>query len=244
MANTQSFSLSYTQKTVKMPTFDFFIPKDNFFINAHGVSVTDITKSSTELSNGEISILNRSNNLIYFNSLLVSSITVKKDTKTPRILFRVNKTKTLTTGNYILDEYTIRFRNRSIGLFLLKREANFYDGSNTVLYPFQSTKIQAAYIVLNPSQIGIQYFGKSNTNPDRLIGTLDINLTVNMLNNLSGDIIISEPITISINLINTGFKPQSGINQSIDYNVGDGFINIDVLDTSTTADGQSITLRT
>lgn len=237
------FTPTYTQLSVKMPTFDFFIPRDNFYINTYGVSVMDITKSSTKLADGEISILNRNNKIIYFDSLSVTGVTIKKDSKTPRSSIIINKTKITETENKLVEEFTVTFKGTKIGLLLLQRDLLFKDGSNRVLYPFQSTKIQASYVVLNVNRVGIQYFGQSNTNPERKVGTLDINLSFNVRTNTTNTILISEPITLSVNLVNTGLEPQT-FTETIEYNTGETIIDITVSDIPTTSQDQSITITT
>lgn len=197
----------YTKKLAKQPVFDFMIQDSDFYINTHGVSVTELGKSTTSLSNGMFYILNRTSKSFVFNSLDLTSIRFRNESAIPASTLKTNFFKTTynTTLTERYDTYNVLFRSKIIGELTIFRKTKYDNGLNFILNPFQSIEFGATYSVKNLNLLDIQYYGLSNINPNRRVGTIDIGLTIKSFTDLAMTNAVYEPITLTVNLVNTGY---------------------------------------
>lgn len=201
MANTTLF----TRKTEKQPVFDFMIQNlnDEFYINTHGVSVDEVSKSYTNYNNGLFYVLNKNNKAIYFNGLYVSNIRMRNERGYPSNAMRISLRETTTSGNYMYEKYIVSFRFREIGELIIGRLINFENNNNVYLNPFQSIEFSATYEVLNVGNLANQYYGKSRVNQTKRSGTIDITFSIKCFADKELTKQINDTITISVNTINT-----------------------------------------
>jgi hypothetical protein len=86
---------------------------------------------------------------------------------------------------------------------ILNTQINYKNGSNAVLYPYQSYKVGAQYIVKNVNNLNYQYYGKTKLAPNKKNGIIDINCKINVYTDSGLATLISNDLTLSVNLINT-----------------------------------------
>lgn len=201
----------YTKKLAKQPVFDFMIQRDDFYINTHGVSVTELAKSYTPLSSGLFHILNKTNQPFVFNSINVSSIKFRNESAIPASTLKISFLETTynTTLTQRYDAYNVLFRSKIIGKLTLSRKTKYDNNSNFVLNPFSSIEFGATYLVLNLNQLDVQYYGSSNINPDSKKGTIDIVLTIKTFTDLAMTNAVYESVMLTVNLVNTGYVPAT-----------------------------------
>lgn len=212
---------AYNKKFAKQPIFDFYIPKyggsasvvgesNDFYLNTHGISVTNLSKSYTSLIDGYFYILNKNNQTIYFDSITLSSAKFRKDPATPNNSLDVKLNTTGTTysvdNSIRYDNYIVKFRSKEIGNLTLSSKTAYGNGSLYLVNPFQSLKFGATYAVDNVGLLDSQYYGKSSTNQDKMIGTIDFTFNVLCWRENSKLTPIKDTITITINLINTYYE--------------------------------------
>jgi hypothetical protein len=201
----------YSKKLAKQPVFDFMVQYDDFYINTHGVSVTEYAKSYTPLSSGKFHILNKTNQPFVFNSINVSSIKFRNESAIPASALKISFLETVynktLTERY--DKYNVSFRSKVIGSFTLSRKTKYDNNANFVLNPFSSIEFGATYSVINLNQLDVQYYGASNINPDSKRGTIDIALTIKTFTDLAMTNAVYESVTITVNLVNTGYVPAA-----------------------------------
>jgi hypothetical protein len=197
----------YTKKLAKQPVFDFMIQNSDFYINTHGVSVTELGKSTTSLSNGLFYILNKTSKSFVFNRLDVTSIRFRNESAIPATTLKINFSNTIYNTNLTerYDIYNVLFRSKIIGELSIFRRTKYDNDLNFVLNPFQSIEFGATYTIKNINMLDIQYYGLSNINPNRRIGTIDIGLTIKSFTDLAMTNAVYEPITLTVNLVNTGY---------------------------------------
>jgi hypothetical protein len=197
----------YTKKLAKQPIFDFMIQDSDFYINTHGVSVTELGKSTTSLSNGLFYILNKTSKSFVFNRLDVTSVRFRNESAIPATTLKISFFKT--TYNIDLSErydtYNILFRSKIIGELTINRKTKYDNDVNFTLNPFQSIQFGVTYSVKNLNMLDTQYYGLSNINPNRRMGTIDIGLTIKSFTDLAMTNAVYEPITLTVNLVNTGY---------------------------------------
>lgn len=199
----------YTKKLAKQPVFDFMVQDSDFYISTHGVSVTELDKSYTTLSNGLFYILNRTSKSFVFNSLNVTSVRFRNESAIPAstLKFSFNRTTYNTSLTQRFDIYDILFRSKIIGELRISRKTKYDNDVNFTLNPFQSIEFGASYSVRNVNMLDTQYYGLSNINPNRRRGTIDIGLTIKSFTDLAMTNAVYEPITLTVNLVNTGYVP-------------------------------------
>jgi hypothetical protein len=206
-------SLVYTQLysriNEKQPIFDFMIKKADFYINTHGVSVTELGKSYTSYNDGLFYILNKNNKPIYFNGLYFNSIRMRRENGYPSANLTSVLSETRVVGNYTYEDYILSFRRQTIGKLTIGRLNEYVNESNVILNPFQSLEMSASYTVLNLNRLDIHYFGKSNLNPNKTKGTIDISFNIKCFANREYTQAINDTLVLTINTINTGYVPQS-----------------------------------
>lgn len=199
----------YTKKLAKQPVFDFMVQDSEFYINTHGVSVTELGKSYTALSNGLFYILNKSSRSFVFNSLNVTSVRFRNESAIPATTLKIsfNRTTYDTSLTQRYDRYNILFRSKIIGELLISRKTKYDNDLNFTLNPFQSIEFGATYSVKNVNMLDTQYYGSSNINPNRRKGTIDIGLTIKSFTDLAMTNAVFESVTLTVNLVNTGYVP-------------------------------------
>lgn len=212
MANT-SF---YRRKIAKQPFFDFMIQHDDFYINTHGVSVTDINRAHTKLIDGLFHVLNKNSQPIVYSSLTVSSIRFRNENAIPATTLKISFNKTTYSADnlYRFDTYNVLFRSNIIGILTIRTKTKFENNNNVVLTPFQSIEFGASYAVSNVNLLDVQYYGASNVQPDKRTGTIDINLTIKSFTDLEMTNAVYETMTLTVNVINTGYVAAALQNQT------------------------------
>jgi hypothetical protein len=206
-------SVSYTdffnRVTEKQPVFDFLIKNNDFYINTHGVSVTEFDKSYTTLSDGKFYVLNKNNKTFYFNGLYLSSVRMRRENGYPTIALRAKLIDTRVIGNFVYEDYYLNFRGKDIGKLTISRLTRFANNNNIMVSPFQSIEMYATYSVLNVNNLSLQYYGKSNIAENKNKGTIDVNFNIRCFTDKEYTNQISENLTITINTINSGFVPTA-----------------------------------
>jgi hypothetical protein len=202
-----SQSSLFTRYIEKQPVFDFMIKKEDFFINTHGVSVTELDKSFTTINDGSFYVLNKNNKPLYFNGIYLSSVKMRRERGYPGNLLRLSLNNTTTSGNFLTENYNVLFRGRLIGELIIRRPSAYQNNSNLLINPFQSVEFSATYKVVNLNNLNEQYFGKSRLNQNRRKGTIDVNFTIRCFANKELTQQINETLTITINTVDTGYVP-------------------------------------
>jgi hypothetical protein len=199
----------FTRYTEKQPVFDFMIKKEDFYINTHGVSVTELDKSATIINDGLFYILNKNNKPLYFNGLFLSNVRMRRERGYPGNALRVRLADTSVSGNFLFERYNVIFRGRLVGELTIRRLSTYQNNNNSLINPFQSIEFSATYRVINLNNLNEQYYGKSRLNQNKKKGTIDINFTVKCFTDkeLTQDVV--ETLTITINTVNTGFVPTA-----------------------------------
>lgn len=191
-----------------MPVFEFLIKEPDFFINVPGVSVTEVFKSKTKIDDGEFFILNKGNNPIYFIDVELVSVRLRRNNRIPNLNMGMVKLGSYVTNNKIYYEYDITFRNNSIGNLKLYRPQSFEANSKKSLFPFEAFKLNAVYNVQNINVLPLHYYGENLIEKNKMIGTIDFNFNFNFYEDKNFDNIITDYVTVSVNLINSGYVPQ------------------------------------
>ena len=201
----------YTKKLAKQPVLDFMVQHDDFYINTHGVSVTESSKSYTTLSNGLFYILNKNSQPFIFNSLNVSSVKYRNESAIPPNTLAINFLETTynTSKSHRYDAYNVLFRSQVVGKLTISRKTQYENDMNIILNPFQSIEFGATYLVENLNLLDLQYYGASNINPDKKRGTIDITLTIKCFTDIAMTNPVYESITLTVNLVDTGYVPAA-----------------------------------
>lgn len=215
-------------KTAKMPVFGFMIPEDGFYMSTPGLSVTDINKSYSDLSDGKFYIMNRNNTSIYFNKITISKIIARNASRNDN--FTISLYDRVVDVDYLYDIYYIYYSknpnatSRVTTNITNKRQYSTTDiniigkltirtnlkdlVSNTVrLLPFQSIEFAVSYEVINVNNLSWQYYGKTPQTPNQRKGTIDIIFDVYCYQDESLVHEIRDNVVISVNLVNTGYVP-------------------------------------
>jgi hypothetical protein len=197
----------FSRVTEKQPVFDFMIKKDDFYINTHGVSVTEFDKSYSTFNDGLFYVLNKNNKPLYFNGVYLVNARLRKERGFPANSLRVFLTNTSFSGNYMYENYNVSFRGRQIGQLTISRLSTYQNNSNLLINPFQSIEFSATYQVINLNNLDQQYFGKSRLNQDKKKGTIDINFTIRCFADKEFTQQVNDTLTFTINVVNTGYVP-------------------------------------
>jgi hypothetical protein len=205
MSNTNLFS----RITEKQPVLDFMIKKEDFYINTHGVSISELGKSYTNFSDGVFYVLNKNSKPIYFDGIYLSNVKMRKESAYPASSMKIFTDKSEIIDDVLYEKYILRFRGNDVGELTIGRDLRFQNGSNFKLNPFQSISLFATYTTLNVNKINLHYYGKSNLSPNRHIGTIDVEFIIRSFSDAEFKNITNDVMTITINKINTGFVPES-----------------------------------
>jgi hypothetical protein len=197
----------FSRVTEKQPVFDFMIKKDDFYINTHGVSVTEFDKSYSTFNDGLFYVLNKNNKPLYFNGVYLVNARLRKERGFPANSLRVFLTNTSFSGNYMYENYNVSFRGRQIGQLTISRLSTYQNNSNLLINPFQSIEFSATYQVINLNNLDQQYFGKSRLNQNKKKGTIDINFTIRCFADKEFTQQVNDTLTFTINVVNTGYVP-------------------------------------
>ena len=197
----------FSRVTEKQPVFDFMIKKDDFYINTHGVSVTEFDKSYSTFNDGLFYVLNKNNKPLYFNGVYLVNVRLRKERGFPANSLRVFLTNTSFSGNYMYENYNVSFRGRQIGQLTISRLSTYQNNSNLLINPFQSIEFSATYQVINLNNLDQQYFGKSRLNQNKKKGTIDINFTIRCFADKEFTQQVNDTLTLTINVVNTGYVP-------------------------------------
>lgn len=204
----------YSRVTEKQPVFDFMIKAQDFYLNTHGVSVTEQGKSYTNYNDGFFYILNRNNIPIYFNGIYFNNARMRRENGYPPATLKVGLGESKNIDGIIYDNYEVKFRGNLIGHLTLSRKEILIDGSNFLLYPFQSAEFSMTYRVINLNRLDLQYYGKSDVNKNNKVGTIDFNFMIKSYTDKNFKNLIEEEITFSVNCVDTGYVPFSISNES------------------------------
>lgn len=191
---------------VNSPTFDFKLVDLN--INFIGVSVSDQLKSTSVLDT--VYVLNKNNKAVHFNGLALKDVVLRNRNLTSDVKNLIVTTSDITSvGDFVSLKYTYQYKGQPIGMLEIRYPWSYYTQENTLILPFQSFPIEAVYNVIDPGVLVNQYYGQSITEPNKKTGIIDANFVVTC-SNKDGNI-LTEDITISVDVINGGFvRPASG----------------------------------
>jgi len=196
-------SVTYIRKVDIQPKFSFRIDGSDFYLNTHGLSVTDSTKSTSSTDNNFIYIMNKQTTPIYVSGVSLSGLTFRNRNGELNTTLKTTLDSVADDETYQYQTYNVYFRGNLIGKLILSTELGYKNGSKTVLYPYQSYKIGAQYIVQNINNINYQYFGRTKLTPNKKNGIIDINCKINVYTDSGFTTLINSDLTLSINLINT-----------------------------------------
>lgn len=196
-------SFTYIRKVDVQPTFSFRIEGSDFYLNTHGLSVTDSTKSTSSTDNNFIYIMNKQTTPIYVSGVSLSSLTFRNRNGELNTTLKTTLDSVADDETYQYQTYNVYFRGNLIGKLILSTEIGYKNGSKTVLYPYQSYKIGAQYIVQNVNNLNYQYYGKTKLAPNKKNGIIDINCKINVYTDSGFTTLINSDLTLSVNLINT-----------------------------------------
>lgn len=232
-----TYTLTTTVQTLVVePEFDFYIPNNEFYLNIPAVSITAVDKSRTNYNDGIFAVMNRRNQPIYyknitFNNGVIRGSYIKSDNKN----LVVTKINTNTDNHYTYEVYSVGYIqiaapivstnssrsvssvNRAskqiiIGYLTLRYPNNYYNNDGKMIAPFESVPFSATYAVTNVGQLSNQFYGKTITAPNKNVGTLEFNFLVEVYDNnpLNTNItpnVLTTPLVISVNVVNTGYIP-------------------------------------
>lgn len=200
-----SITATYIRVVDTQPTFNFMVNQSDFYINTHGLSVTDSTKSASPNTNNFVYVMNQQQNPVYVSGVSISSIVFRQSKVQLSSILNLSITPTTVTydDNYEYHNYNVYYRGNLIGILVLNIDLNYKNGSNTVLYPFQSYRIGAQYTVQNVNNLNVQYFGASKLTPDATNGIIDINCSLNVFTDSTMTTLSTTNLVLSLNLIKT-----------------------------------------
>ena len=203
MASSLYVSTTYIRRVDVQPTFSFRIEQPDFYINTHGLSVTDSTKSTSPTDNNFIYIMNKQNTPLYISGVSLSSLTFRNRNGELNTTLKTTLDSVVDDETYQYQTYNVYFRGNLIGKLILNTDIAYKNGSKTTLYPYQSYKVGAQYIVQNVNNLNYQYYGKTKLAPNKKNGVIDINCKINMYTDSGFTTLINSDLTLSVNLINT-----------------------------------------
>lgn len=191
----------YITRIAKQPIFDFMIPSDGFYLNTHGVSITESGRSTTNLTDGLFYILNKNTQPIYFNSLTIDSVSFRDSSNV--VASKLSKFLPTTTYDdyYRYDDYYVKYNGLNIGKLRIRTQLKYVNDSNTQLKPFQSIEFGSLYSVENINQLNLHY---NNPSGDKK-NTLDFIFVIKCFTDKELTKIVTDTITITVNVINTGY---------------------------------------
>jgi hypothetical protein len=194
---------TYTRKVDIQPVFSFRIEESEFYINTHGLSVTDDTKSTSPDTDNFVYIMNKQSSAIYVNSLTLSSLTFRNRNGELNTTLKAVLDSVTEDEFYEYHTYNIYFRSNLIGVLILNIQIDYKNGTNKILYPYQSYKVGVQYIVKNVNNLNYQYYGKTNLVPNKKSGVIDINCKINTYSDSGLTTLLNNDLTLSVNLIKT-----------------------------------------
>lgn len=202
----------------KNPTFSFYIPKNEFFINVPSLSVTEGNKSISLIQDGKINLINRNNSPVYFSKIylanaLINNNYLSRDNK--RLTFDINNITEDNENNYVYINHNIYYKTNKIGVLTLRFALDYYN-TNKIIYPFQSVPFYFYYKVENLNKLDIQYFGKTDSNRNKKVGLIDFEMMLETYVDKSFVGTVTEPLIVSAYLVNSGYVPPI-LSEPIDY---------------------------
>jgi hypothetical protein len=198
-----SILFTYRRRVDVQPTFSFRIEDSDFYINTHGLSVTDSTKAVSPDTDNFVYIMNKQTTPVYVSGVSLSSLTFRNRDGELNTSLKVTLDSITEDDDYQYQTYNVYFRSNLIGNLILKTEIKYKNGSDKTLYPFQSYKIGARYIVRNVNNLNYQYYGKTKLAPNKKNGIIDINCKINIYTDSGLTTLLTNDLTFSVNLINT-----------------------------------------
>lgn len=199
----------FNKKIERQPKFEFMVKSDDFYINTHGVSVTESPKSYTSYNNGLFHILNKNNRPLYFGDVTISNVKLRNENGYPDSLISYTKENDIISDNTLTEVYKLKFRNQIIGELKIIRPTPYTNGSGLIIQPFQSISFSAVYTVINLNNLNLQYYGKSDLRPTQKKGVIDFNFTITTYSDKLLNNKITEQLTITVNTINSGYVAAS-----------------------------------
>ncbi len=193
----------FTRVTEKQASFDFMIKKEDFYINTHGVSVSDVNKSTTSINDGLFYVLNKNNKPIYFNGIYLQSVRMRNERTYPTNSLRISLKESEISGNFLYEKFNLSFRGRDVGELTIGRLSSFSNNNNVLINPFQSIELSVNYRVINPGDLANQYFGKSRSDLNKTKGTIDMVFAIRCFADKNLTQQINDTITFSVNVVNT-----------------------------------------
>jgi hypothetical protein len=218
------------QTEINEPVFGFYIPENEFYINIPALSVAINSKSATNFDDCSFSILNKNSVPIYYKDIVLNSGVIRGSyvkSSDRNLIINLNSTTTDDTYTYItysvqrnlqLKSFkTATFINSSpnspiIGYLTLRVLNKYYNNTGIIIYPYESVPFSANYIIENVGDLTNQFYGNTNTTPNKKVGTFDFSFLIETYDSDPKNInkipnILQEELVISVNLVNTGYVP-------------------------------------
>jgi len=225
------------QTEVIEPQLDFYIPNGEFYMNIPAVSIASVDKSRTNFKEGVFHVMNKSSKIVYYNNIkfnnaFIRSSYIKSDSKE----LGVTKIETNSDSSYTYDVYMVTYnipttpvltssivertvtrgtatKSLVIGYLTIRYLNEYYNNTGKLISPFESIPFAASYSVTNVGKLVNQYYGKTLVAPNKNVGTLDFNFSVETYDsNPNNDNIIPNllktDLVISVNVVNTGYVPS------------------------------------
>lgn len=194
-----------TRKVIQvMPRFSFVIPKNNFYINTPGVSISSNTdKFETIEKDGIFGIINTNAQPIYFNDIVF----VRARPRDSELRSRINYTKVSLSNTYetetkFYQEYSVMINGYQTGKLTIVTDLNMI-GSNKMIIPLTKLEFSAFYEVKNLGVLSKHYYGKTTSNPLKKSGVMDFTFNLKAYADKELTKIVNEELVISTILVNT-----------------------------------------
>jgi hypothetical protein len=191
------------------PIFSFYIPETEFFVNIPSISITEGNKSISLIQDGKINLINKNNAPVYFKDIYLFNASINNNylSRDEKILtFQFNNTVEDRDNNNVYLNYYILYKSNKIGIITIRYSLDYYKTSR-IIYPFQSVPFYFYYKIQNLNKLNIQYYGKTNTNPNKKVGLIDFEFMLeNYIDNSFTNTIV-EPLKVSTYVVNSGYVP-------------------------------------
>lgn len=175
-----------------------------------GVSVTNKEYSKTEYK--KIYIYNKSNKPLYIDSFAIKTIK-------PNSHFigytndevSVNSNTTKKTRFYGVNWYALDGNEYTDGELIIRTDKGIFDGTKTLLYPFEILEVEVKYAVVNAGSNKQHYRGQTISSPDNKEGVLEF--VLEMVTFKSKEKLAADKLTTSASVIvpvkDSGFDADS-----------------------------------
>lgn len=222
---------------INEPEFSFYIPNSEFYINTPAISVADVAKSRTNFNDGVFYFMNKNNTPVYYKDFVLGSATPKiastttlqssKSIFNPSAVIRASFVKssdkavdiTIDTDNITNDDvytyipYNVIYKGNPLGILSIRILNKIYNNPGISIFPFESIGFAASFVGLNTGSLSKLYYGRTIKSLDKNVGTIDFtfNFEYYVTNPLNSELtpnVLTQPMVISINFVNTGYVPS------------------------------------